>query len=283
MLATAQPSGRLGARPSLRGAAVRGVGLVARAPRVVQRQRGLACTAALREIPLFPLSIVALPNAQVPLHIFEARYRILFNTLLKGDKDVDTELVDDSSVFAGSKRFGMCYVNGQGGLATVGSVLEIHSHEKLPDGRMLVVSKGAERFRINRIVKDKPYIIAEVEDFPDEEDKPAGDDAPLISVGDEVKQLFLDTLRLSTKSRNVPYEEPEDINGLSPSELSFWVPTVFREAHLEQQNILEMNTARARLYRERDILRETLKYLSATVALKSALSDIDSTKEGSKE
>jgi hypothetical protein len=26
-----------------------------------------------------------------------------------------------------------------------------------------------QRFRINRIVKDKPYIIAEVEDFPDEE------------------------------------------------------------------------------------------------------------------
>lgn len=36
-----------------------------------------------------------------------------------------------------------------------------------------------------------------------------------------------------------------------------------------------MPSVRQRLNRERDILKETLNYLSATVALKAALSDID--------
>lgn len=55
--------------------------------------------------------------------------------------------------------------------------------------------------------------------------------------------------------------------------------TVFREAPYEQQQILEMPSVRDRLKRERDILKETLNYLSATTALKAALSDIDTKKE----
>ena len=36
------------------------------------------------KLPIFPLSMVALPAADVPLQIFEARYRVLFATLLAG-------------------------------------------------------------------------------------------------------------------------------------------------------------------------------------------------------
>ena len=36
------------------------------------------------KIPIFPLSSVALPAAEFPLQIFEARYRVLFSTLLAG-------------------------------------------------------------------------------------------------------------------------------------------------------------------------------------------------------
>ena len=35
-------------------------------------------------LPIFPLGIVALPAADVPLQIFEARYRVLFSTLMAG-------------------------------------------------------------------------------------------------------------------------------------------------------------------------------------------------------
>eukprot|EP00887_Chlorella_sp_A99_P005355 scaffold1.g5355.t1 len=50
--------------------------------------------AAKRErLPIFPLSIVALPAADVPLQIYEARYRVLFSTLLAGAEGVEEGLV----------------------------------------------------------------------------------------------------------------------------------------------------------------------------------------------
>lgn len=135
----------------------------------------------------------------------------------------------------------MCLVTGPGQMATVGTVLEISQHERKPDGRMLIMSKGAERFRVTKILKEKPYIVAEIEDFHDvpgegapppgrrnsrsasvpgvpslarapahrlhppsprpSADVPGEGEENLVDFGNEVRQLFLDTLRLSTKSK----------------------------------------------------------------------------------
>eukprot|EP00959_Pyramimonas_sp_CCMP1952_P259932 5434641-Pyramimonas_sp.AAC.2 len=66
------------------------------------------------------------------------------------------------------RRFGMVYVNPRGGLAAIGGCLEIEKHKQLDDGRLLVVMKGVERFRIRKIVAEKPVMIAEVEILQDE-------------------------------------------------------------------------------------------------------------------
>ena len=39
----------------------------------------------VRDFPLFPLGVVALPHELVPLHIFEERYRVMFAELLEHD------------------------------------------------------------------------------------------------------------------------------------------------------------------------------------------------------
>lgn len=39
----------------------------------------------VRELPLFPLGIVLNPGASTPLHIFEMRYRLLFNRIQDRD------------------------------------------------------------------------------------------------------------------------------------------------------------------------------------------------------
>ena len=86
---------------------------------------------------MFPLSMVAIPSCEVPLHIFEARYRILFNTLMYGEDDVDEAWPTPVS-FVGTKQFGMCYVDKEGNIASVGSVLEIGEHQQLDDGRLYI-------------------------------------------------------------------------------------------------------------------------------------------------
>jgi hypothetical protein len=42
-------------------------------------------------------------------------YRVLFNTLMDGEPDIEDGLVQRDSPFAGTRRFGMCYVDGTSG------------------------------------------------------------------------------------------------------------------------------------------------------------------------
>ena len=70
------------------------------------------------------------------LHLALHRYRVLFNTLLAGSPDVEEGLVQADSPFAGSKRFGMCYLDERGRLAAVGTTLEIQDFALEPGGRM---------------------------------------------------------------------------------------------------------------------------------------------------
>ena len=94
----------------------------------------------LVELPVFPLSTIApLPTARIPLNIIEARYRVLFHTLVDGVRaaspesaneeratlvgpanhgvlgatpegpNVDEGLVQVNSPFRGTARLGMCF------------------------------------------------------------------------------------------------------------------------------------------------------------------------------
>ena len=109
-------------------------------------------------LPIFPLGLVALPDGVVPLHIFEARYRVLFNTLLHGEKDVDDEMVDLESPFRGTKKFGISCIfakktnealsndeSSTNTVATVGCVMDITKHYLLQDGQMDILTEGKKR------------------------------------------------------------------------------------------------------------------------------------------
>ncbi len=73
----------------------------------------------------------------------QARYRVLFNTLLAGESDIIEDMVNDQASWAGSRQFGMCLATGQG-LASIGTTLRIEKWAVEEDGRMLVTSRGAQ-------------------------------------------------------------------------------------------------------------------------------------------
>ena len=50
--------------------------------------------------------------------------------------------MSDQKPWLGSRLFGMCMVNREGGMATVGTTLTITDFSNLDDGRMFVVTKG---------------------------------------------------------------------------------------------------------------------------------------------
>lgn len=205
---------------------------------------------AVRELPLFPLpDVVLFPGRQLPLHIFEFRYRIMMNTILQSDR-----------------RFGVLMVDAvDGKVSNVGCCAEVIDYQRLQDDRMKVATLGQQRFRVLEYVRQKPYYVGLVEWI---EDEPT--DRDLRPLAGEVDQLLRDVVRLSAKLMSEDIQLPNDIPDL-PLELSYWVAGNLHGAAPEQQSLLEMQNTAARLEREAEILTSTRNHLAARTVLKDAL------------
>jgi Lon protease-like protein len=198
---------------------------------------------------------------------------VLFSTLLDGDANIDQGLVSDDKPWKGTRRFGMAYYDQQaGGLASVGTVLEIREHSTMEDGRMLIENVGKERFKIKDVVEEKPILVCEVEYLEDEDSETQ--ESEMSDLRDEVAQLFRDVVKLSTKLKDISDADPEllepkELETLSSRDLSFWVASLFAGSPYNQQALLEENSSVKRLTVEKELLENTLKYLSAQSALQS--------------
>ncbi|KAL6960242.1 hypothetical protein U1Q18_016125 [Sarracenia purpurea var. burkii] len=202
------------------------------------------------ELPLFPLPLVLFPGAIVPLQIFEFRYRIMMHTLLQTDL-----------------RFGALYFDNATGAADIGCVGEVVKHEILVDDRFFLICKGQERFRVTRLVRTKPYLVAEVAWL---EDRPSGNgEEDLDALANDVETYMKDVIRLSNRLNGKPEKEVLDLRqNLFPTPFSFFVGNTFEGAPREQQALLELEDTATRLKREKETLRNTLNYLTAASAVK---------------
>jgi Lon protease-like protein len=110
-------------------------------------------------LPLFPLDVVLLPGAPLPLHIFEERYK---------------ELVGE--VLATNSEFGIVQA-GDRGILNIGCTATVEQvTNRYPDGRLDIIVVGRRRFEIILLDEEKAYLRASVNFFADEPD-PAGADA----------------------------------------------------------------------------------------------------------
>ncbi len=109
-------------------------------------------------LPLFPLSLVLLPGAPLPLHIFEDRYKEMIGGILNGGGE-----------------FGVVLATEQG-IANTGCTAQIlQVLKKYDDGRMDIVTAGRRRFEIVHLNEERSFLRGEVMFFADE----AGDEASL--------------------------------------------------------------------------------------------------------
>jgi len=115
-------------------------------------------------VALFPLpGAILFPRSQLPLHIFEQRYREMVKDTIDGAGRIamiQPHRLDDDN---------------QAPLYSVGCVGELVGVEELDDGRYNIVLLGSNRFRLLRETEyDAPYRCAEVdiEAFDDSEPEP---------------------------------------------------------------------------------------------------------------
>ncbi|WOG91983.1 hypothetical protein DCAR_0311239 [Daucus carota subsp. sativus] len=214
-----------------------------------EKHRANSPTNDVVELPLFPLPLVLFPGAILPLQIFEYRYRMMMHTLLQTDL-----------------RFGVIYTDAATGTADVGCVGEVIKHEKLVDDRFFLICKGQERFRVTKLVRTKPYLVAEVNWL---EDRPKEGEEDLEACANEVENYMKDVIRLSNRLNGKPEKEAQDLRrNLFPTPFSFFVGSTFEGAPREQQALLELEDTAMRLKREKETLRNTLNYLTAASAVK---------------
>ncbi len=182
---------------------------------------------ALGELPLFPLSEVVLyPNALLPLHVFEPRYRAMLADCLAGHRTMAIVHVTDPNELDES---------GQPKIARVAGAGHIVSHESLADGRANIVLKGVARVRIDELPFEEPYRRARATVLED--------DVTRTTEGDRTALLSTASLFTSSVRKHDPtfvFEVPTGADSSSLADLCahhLLVDPGVRQAILEEPNV----------------------------------------------
>lgn len=180
-------------------------------------------------IPVFPLpNFVLFPGVQVPLHIFEPRYRemvadvatahrIIGMMMLKGEWERDYHAFPD--------------------LYEIGCAGRISDFTKLPDGRFNLVLDGLAEFRVVREVRDRQYRQAEIQWSPTPAEKLALDDAAMTSL----RELLI--TYLGESAREV-WRSLVEQRGLRDADLINFICFHLDVTPIEKQTLLEARGAR---------------------------------------
>lgn len=106
---------------------------------------------SINDFPLFPLGLVLYPEEELPLHIFETRYREMTDACLETDSPFGIVLTQD------------------GVMSKVGCSAQIESVvQSYDDGRKDIIVSGVERFRVVDVMEEKSYLTGQVEFIVDD-------------------------------------------------------------------------------------------------------------------
>ncbi len=187
----------------------------------------------VRDFPLFPLRLVALPSELVPLHIFEDRFKALAEHCLAEPRS----------------EFGIICVDEDGEtLLETGCACEIADVlERFDDGRINLVARGTRPFRIVDRHEDLPYPAGAVV-FLDDDNSDVGPD--LLA---EVHDAYAELIREATD------KDPDTVEILAMS--AYEIAATVEFAVEAKQQLLETRSEAVRTEQLLRLLRGALKRL----------------------
>lgn len=184
-----------------------------------------------REVPVMTLSgVVLFPQAMLPLHIFEPRYRQMLDDILDGDRIFcvagQNDLVAESTG----------QVEPPYEIASVGIVRASHQND---DGTSNLIIQGLVRVRFKQIVREDPYRVAEIEPL---DSNPGGDS---ILLSQQKERLFKLLKTYNELGGNVPDEVMSFLTALDdPDAIVDLAAFALCNDGLEKQKLLEnLNTS----------------------------------------
>jgi len=188
-------------------------------------------------IPLFPLNVVLLPGATLPLHIFEHRYRQMVR-----------RCVEDQC------EFGILLAAPKG-IVRVGCTAQVTEViKRYNDGRMDIVTVGRSPFRITQLLNPNDYaddqLLEGEVDFLDDRDTRI--DA----------RMQKELLRLYEVCHTLIFDDyPHNVATGDAESLSFLVASTLPLDLLWKQQILELRSENDRQERLVGYLREWAPHL----------------------
>jgi Lon protease-like protein len=184
----------------------------------------------VRDFPLFPLGLVALPSELVPLHIFEERYKTMMARVLEEEGE-----------------FGIVWVSDEG-VRPIGCACEIAEVlERMPDGRLNLVARGTRAFRIEARQDELAYPAGTVEFLRDRDEEVEPEAAR------EAHEVYAELIEQATDRT----ADADEVGAMSAYEMAATV-----EFGLEaKQGLLDLRSETARLKLVTRLFRGALKRL----------------------
>ena len=184
----------------------------------------------VRDFPLFPLSLVALPGELIPLHIFEERYKTMMNECLQRERE-----------------FGILWLSDEGLRENGCACLIERVLERLDDGRLNILTRGTRPFRVLERREHLPYPAGTVE-FLDDRDETV--DETLLSAAHDV---YADLLKRATD---------RDADAQELATMSAYAMAATDDFGLDaKQGLLDLRSENARLRLVTRLFRAALKRL----------------------
>ena len=184
-------------------------------------------------LPLFPLDLVLLPHTNLPLHIFEPRYKEMIGDCLRNGWEFGMLAVHDQSVTA----FGCT--------ASITKVLE-----RFPDGRMNIIVRGQRRFEISELNDQKSYLRGAPE-FLD-------DDPAELPSSDLLERSMALYSRLKELAK-IETQVIQDVPRSTDTQLSYRLIAGVPAELTWLQHLLELRSERKRLELVADYLEELIE------------------------
>ena len=204
----------------------------------------MAPSSASRSLPLFPLpNVVLFPTGNVPLYIFEPRYRAMVRAALDGDRRIGMVAIRPEALND---------IDGNPAIFSVGCEGEISGARERKDGTLDILLVAKHRFKVlgeSPPSDSCPYRVAEVESLSEE---PSPRNAsPLGPLRDQLLSALEELIahqsgQATEEERNQMAASLIKLRDFAEAELVHVVAQATELGVLEKQRLLEASSTHSR-------------------------------------
>lgn len=216
-----------------------------------------------KSIPILPVkNTVLFPGVIIPITVGRDKSVKLVKKAYKSDRII--------GVIAQKKQ--AAEDPGKEDVYEVGTVAKIIKMLVLPDGNITIIIQGKQRFKINKITIENPYLTADISLL--EEEFPAENDKKLKALVQSLKEAALKILKLNPE---IPQEAQVTLENIdSPSFLTHFLSSNISAEVASKQKLLEINNGMKRATLLLEFMLKDIQILELKQEIQNKVhSDID--------